>query len=258
MLAILAAYVAPIVLSVAMAVLVYLLYHPVPKKPDEDIVKNAETMAEKANRARVLSLRAKNNLSVTCEVLYLVLVAALFTAVILLNIDKTNVIEQICSILPFDNMFVLTFVVFVLFVCYSVLNGVFVQITKWLFYCNVPHSLLADTQRFRLFAGEEAGELTEEEWNAKHLEAAGEMRIKAIEMEKNGEHARAKQLFLEAALSGDPIAMDHYARHCIIIRHNQEAIYWLQCCVNTGKADDVTIKRLKDMKRGRHVTVKYY
>lgn len=253
----LSAYAVPLALCIALTVLVYILYHPIAKKPGEDIKQNASTMAERAQKAKRFCNRAKNNIATACDILYLVLIAALFTVIILANLGKTDVVKTVSEIFPIDNVMVVTFVVFAVFCCYSVFDNIFCQITKWLFFCKIPHSLLADTARFRLYAGESNEGVSEEELAAKYLADAKEKRAKALELEKDGEFARAKLQLLEAALAGDPVAMDNYARHCIIARHNEEAIYWLQRCVETGEADEVTVKRLKDMKRGRHVTVTY-
>lgn len=243
--------------SAALAIAVLVLYHPIPRKPSGDPIKDAATMSEKIHKARIYRNRAKNNIALFCDIMYLVLLAALLTAVILLNLDKTDVIGQISKVFPINNMVVLIFTIFATFFCYSALDTWFFAIVKLFFYCNIPVRIMADADRFKLQVAD-LDTLPEEELSEKWAKEAVEKRIKGLDMEKGGEFARAKQLLLEAALAGDAPAMDHYARHCIIQRQNEEAIFWLQSCVDTGKADDVTKKRLKDMKRGRTLTLKYY
>lgn len=255
--ALLSAYGVSVLFCVALAALVWILYHPFAGKLSEDIAQNAETMMQKARKAKTFSLRAKDNISTACDILYLVTLAGLLTLIILINLDRTNVIETISAIFPINNMLVVTFVVFVVFVSYSVLDNLFVFLTQWLYYCKIPHSLLADTARFRLFISEQDDGLSPEALAEKRTADAIAKREAAFELEKNGEYARAKQQFWEASLGGDHVSMDNYARHCIIANQKKEAIYWLQCCVDTGKADDVTAKRLKDLKRGRHISLRY-
>jgi len=82
-------------------------------------------------------------------------------------------------------------------------------------------------------------------------------RKQALESEKNGRYADAKALFYQAAQLGDALAMENYARHCLIAGDRSSAIYWMEKCVATGEADATSRELLNAMKEGKHINAHY-
>lgn len=86
---------------------------------------------------------------------------------------------------------------------------------------------------------------------------AAEKRIQAYDAEKNGLYSLSKKLYKEAAEMGDALAMDNYARHCLIDGDRSEAIRWLQKCIDTGMADEECKVLLRALKNGEHINATY-
>ncbi len=82
-----------------------------------------------------------------------------------------------------------------------------------------------------------------------------ETRERALQLERNGSDALAKEKFFEAAQMGDSISMYNYARHCYIDGNRSQAIYWLQRCVDTGEADSQVEELLQALKDGVSINI---
>lgn len=76
-------------------------------------------------------------------------------------------------------------------------------------------------------------------------------------MEKLCAYGKAKELYAQAAHSGNADAMEHYARHWLIMNAKDPARYWLQKCVDTRNASQGAVKNLRRMKWGRKAAPKY-
>lgn len=92
---------------------------------------------------------------------------------------------------------------------------------------------------------------------AANRRAAAEKRDQALDAESRGLYSLAKSLFREAAEMGDALAMDNYARHCLINGDRSEAIRWLKKCINTGEAGSECKELLRTLEYGGHVDAKY-
>lgn len=82
-------------------------------------------------------------------------------------------------------------------------------------------------------------------------------RKQALSLEADGRYAEAKSLFYQAAQLGDALAMENYARHCLIAGDRSTAIHWMEKCVATGEADSKSRELLKAMKEGRSIDAHY-
>lgn len=89
------------------------------------------------------------------------------------------------------------------------------------------------------------------------VEKTAELRD-AVEMEKKGDYAGAKAVFLELAQSGRADGMIHYARHQLIEGNTESAKEWLEKAVATGKTDTFTIGILEALKQKKTVRAKYW
>ena len=92
---------------------------------------------------------------------------------------------------------------------------------------------------------------------AKKRTQAAEKRDRAYDAESNGLYSLSKRLYKEAAEMGDPLAMDNYARHCLINGDRSEAIRWLQKCIDTGEAGAECKDLLHALKNGEHIDASY-
>lgn len=103
---------------------------------------------------------------------------------------------------------------------------------------------------------QEKREHQEKEQIEKRKQAA-EKRDRAYAAEKEGSYSLAKELYKEAAEMGDALAMDNYARHCLIDGHRLEATRWLQRCIDTGEAGAECEDLLRALKNGEHINATY-
>ena len=97
---------------------------------------------------------------------------------------------------------------------------------------------------------EKNGKLSYPEILAKRKAAAAETRQSALAAERAGAYPKAASMLLKAAHGGDPLAMEHYARHCLISENLVPAKYWLRRCAATGEASKNAKKMLRRVKMG--------
>lgn len=126
-------------------------------------------------------------------------------------------------------------------------------------FCRIrlSYSFIADIECYYIFAGEKAGKLTYGEILERRKEKAAKTCLTALAAEKSGAYGKAAAMFLEAAHGGDPSAMEHYARHCLISGSPVPAEYWLRRCVATGNASKNAKKMLRRLRIGANTGAAY-
>lgn len=144
-----------------------------------------------------------------------------------------------------------------LYLAYAFICNIHAMTVQFMYRYKVPYSFVAEVEYHHVFADEETGELTPEEIQAKRAETAQEWLAKGLEMERLCAYGKAKELYAQAAHSGNAEAMEHYARHWLIMNAKDPAKYWLQKCVDTGNASQTAGKNLRRMKWRRKVAAKY-
>ena len=162
-------------------------------------------------------------------------------------------------------------------VCAVVLFFVYGLVLRWfyglnrLFYTiDSPYGLKEATDAYWLSVDPDEKSRREAEKERREKEAADAAeraarlrdiaeakRVEALEYEQYGNYSLAKQLFKEAAEMGDALAMDNYARHCLIAGNRSEAVRWLQKAVDSGEADADARAILQALKDGKNIDVHY-
>ena len=119
-------------------------------------------------------------------------------------------------------------------------------------FCRMKlhYSFVADIECYSFFCTEKNGKLSYPEILAKRKAAAAETRQSALAAERAGAYPKAASMLLKAAHGGDPLAMEHYARHCLISENLVPAKYWLRRCAATGEASKNAKKMLRRVKMG--------
>lgn len=151
----------------------------------------------------------------------------------------------------------------VLFFIYKLLVRISVAINSLFIKTTACYDATTATDTYWLSVDPEEKKRREEEAARLAREAeerranAPALRIRALELERRGDYAEAKRLFHQAALDGDALGMDNYARHCLIAGNRSDAIYWLERSIDTGEADDLSYQLLRALKNGEHVDAHY-
>lgn len=252
-------FAAALSVSTVITMLAYLVYHPFSKKQTGDRASDAKTMADNLNRVRSLIKRTRAGSGIYSVIFFLGLMLLISAYFLQLSADPAR-LSAFTEQLP--DMFVLIIVsialCFVILITMSVLLDTCSKLASLLYHCKIPYPLIAQAERFIMLSQIPLKELTEDQLAEKALTMGEAKRLLAAEQEHNGEYPRARQLFLEGAVCGDPESMDQCARLCILNANYEAAIFWLQKYVDSGKADDVAKNRLKQLKRGRKVQVQYH
>lgn len=170
-----------------------------------------------------------------------------------------------------EDMLGIVMVIPVLFLCPIALLWRLSAIIDSLLYCGHSkigfyielsqlNSFLApydEAERKRIEAEEREKAAEKAARTAANRRAAAEKRDQALDAESRGLYSLAKSLFREAAEMGDSLAMDNYARHCLINGDRSEAIRWLKKCIATGEAGSECKALLRTLEYGGHVDAKY-
>lgn len=144
-----------------------------------------------------------------------------------------------------------------IYLFYALLNQIHINSVQFMYKYNVPYSFVVEVEYYYIFADEASEGLTEEEITARRIETAESTRVEALDLERIGAYGKAKELLAIAAHSGDPAAMEHYARHWLIAGAKDPGRYWLQKCVDTGKAGEYAVKTLRRLKWHLRVHASY-
>lgn len=131
------------------------------------------------------------------------------------------------------------------------------QLNKFLAPYDEAEKKREEAEKKRKEAEERAKAAEKAARTAANRRAAAEKRDQALDAESRGLYSLAKSLFREAAEMGDSLAMDNYARHCLINGDRSEAIRWLKKCIATGEAGSECKELLRTLEYGGHVDAKY-
>ncbi len=253
------------------------VYHPQKKLPPEGAAKeSAEQMLELAKAARHYANDTCVNSSVLCGLLFSLLVFASFafywllatpdmtTLVAFLTAPVMNILRpyitdpEIYFTIQMNLMIPAIMVYSLLFyIAYAVLSRLHGLSIQFMFRYRVPYGFVAQIEEYSVFCDEEIGALSPEEVEARHRAQAEEKRLKALELERYGAYGKARELLAEAAYGGDVPAMEHYARHWLILSVKDPARYWLERAIATGCASKEAQMWLKRLKLHRSITVRY-
>lgn len=277
----------PVVLVYLISFLVYVvfmlltlaIYHPFKRKlPDAVAQENAQQLLQMARDARRYSRKSTPGISLFWALFFVMIqfgLIAMYWLTELKGMDammEVFVAPVIKVLEPYlgemtamqlsslsSSLFMPTLMVFCVsfYVIYALFNLIHTLSTRVLRFHDVPYQFVAEVEHYAAFAGEETEGLTPEEIAQKRRDCAEETREKAIEMEKIHAHAKAKELFCAAAHSGDVPAMEHYARHWLIIGAKDPGRYWLQKAVDSGQASEFAVKTLKRLKWHRKYRAEY-
>lgn len=144
-----------------------------------------------------------------------------------------------------------------MYLAYALIGTIHALTVNIMYRYKVPYGFVAEAEYHHVFADEETGEMTPEEIQVKRVETAQEWLSKGLEMEKISAYGKAKEFYAQAAHSGNAEAMEHYARHWLVMNAKDPARYWLQKCVATGNASETAVKNLRRLKWRRKVQAKY-
>ena len=158
----------------------------------------------------------------------------------------------------------------ILFFVYGLILRWFYALNRLFYNIHPPYGLKDATDAYWLSVDPDEKTRREQEKQRREKEAAEAAeraarqrdiaiakRVEALEYEQYGNYSLAKQLFKEAAEMGDALAMDNYARHCLIAGNRNEAIRWLQKAVDSGEADSDAKAILQALKDGKNIDVHY-
>lgn len=144
-----------------------------------------------------------------------------------------------------------------LFLSYILISLVHALSVQLLYIYRVPYSFVADVEAYYLFCEDDFGTMSIEEIQTALAQRADEVCEKAAKQERRGLYKQARELYGQAAYSGNLHAMEEYARHWLVLKAKDPARYWLQKCADTGKASKRVLKDLRKLKRNRKVSAEY-
>lgn len=227
--------------------LIRLFYHP-KKTPQPTLSyrENAALLSDLAQKARSCARRTEISASIVGTVLAVFLSFGLFFAYAF-YLQDAETITRVLSLFPTSDAATNALIyVLLLYVLSDILSKPFLLISRPLYYCVFPYDLVVQAQRAALLARQE------------DTPAAPEaLREQAVELEKISAYGKARELFLEAALLGDTLSMEHYARHCIIGRIYQPAMYWLKACAPDSGVCPTARRQYIQLKLGTRPDVHY-
>ncbi len=257
--------------------LVLALYHPSKKDiPTESPRENAAQMLTMARDARRYANRTVTNGSAFWALLFMIaqfVLVAMYYAMgygtmesmlelstsFIVNLLKPYISNEMTLMNIQSGMFMpsLMLISFAMYLAYAFVNLLHALSVQFMYRYKVPYSFVADVEYYLVFAEEDFGTMDEEEKQKLLAERAEAIIEKATEMELLCAYGKAKELFAQAAHSGNASGMEHYARHWLIINAKDPARYWLQKCVDTGNASETAVKHLRRLKWRRKIRVQY-
>lgn len=257
--------------------IVLAIYHPF-KRPLPTLTnkENAEQMLSMARDARRFANRSGDRGNAFWAMIFMIAQFALVALYALIGLGTVDSMMQvftapfmklIASYVKDEFMFVNVqssmFLPAVMLEClgmylaYALIGTIHALTVNIMYRYKVPYGFVAEAEYHHVFADEETGEMTPEEIQAKRVETAQEWLSKGLEMEKISAYGKAKEFYAQAAHSGNAEAMEHYARHWLVMNAKDPARYWLQKCVATGNASETAVKNLRRLKWRRKVQAKY-
>lgn len=122
-------------------------------------------------------------------------------------------------------------------------------VTRIFYRFDFPYDLVVQAEAAALIAGDGLTDLSPEAL----AEKAAVLREEALELEKQNGYHPAKEKLHQAALLDDVSAMEHYARHCLLLHMNDSARYWLNKCAASENASQEALRMRRRMQlRMRH------
>lgn len=231
-LAILAYLTAILVFLIVYGVL-FLLYHPRKKAtPTLSYGENTSQLSKLAQDALDNSYKSRIGTSRFALVITIILTFILFFTYIYVLQDSDKILALLTQ---FPTNDAATNALLYVLAAYFVISGlcaILLLITRPLYRFNFPHDLVVQSETTALLTSEEFSCLSPEDLPQK----AAAIREEAISLEKQNGYFPAKKRFYQAALLGDVSAMEHYARHCLLLHMNDSAHYWLNKCISSGSA----------------------
>lgn len=244
-----ASYALSIGVFLVIALVVSLVYHPRKQaEPDGTYTEKTAALVSAAREARGCSYRTRLNTSVMSVVLVVALAFGLLLGFTAWHGDA-EAITALLSTFPTGDAGTncLLYVLAAYLIC-DFLSRILLLLTRFIYRYEFPHHILVQAETGAIFALEEQSPTPEdaENWTRE-----------ALELERNHAYGEAKALLLKAALLGNAAAMEHYARHCLLVHMNDSARYWLQRCVSTGQATKEAQSMLRRMKLRLRHNVRY-
>lgn len=238
--------------------LVHLIYHPRREAiPSGTYAQNTALLAKKAQEARDHAVRTHIAPSIIASVLSIVAMLLVFFAYVFYLKDAAF-ITKLLSVFPTKDVSTNSLLyILVLYWIIGNLTAVLIFLTRPVYRFRFSQEYVVQAQRAAIYAEElhENGSLEEAAAQCK-LRAVSQ-REEALELERSGAYALAKDALLKAAICGDVPAMEHYARHCLIGKLNDSAAYWLKACCATEEASPAAKKMLLRLRLKRQHNVHY-
>lgn len=196
-----------------------------------------------------------------CPVIFAVSCLALTAACILSAEDMGAAVEDLGQF-PLLSAFlppiaVIVTVLALLSLGYAGLDALLGLVLKLIYRCPLEQRLIADAEAFSLFSAREDGKLPPQEILASRKAYGESRRTEALTKERQGINKGVRAMLLEAALAGDVLAMAHYARHCLICRERENALYWLERCRESGIRNRRIERTIRKLRRGSLVKATY-
>ena len=223
-----ASYVLSTVVFLMIALVVSLVYHPRKQaEPDGSYPEKTAALVSAAREARGCSYRTRLNTSVMSVVLVVALAFALLLGFTAWHGDAQAISELLSRFPTKDPGTNCLLYVLAAYLILDFLSRILLLLTRFIYRYEFSHHTLVLAETGSIFASD-AHDATQED--------AENWTREALELERNHAYGEAKALLLKAALLGNASAMEHYARHCLLVHMNDSARYWLQRCVATGQA----------------------
>jgi len=243
----------------ALAVLVWLLYHPLKKQlPTGTYEENTALLAEQAQICRDYSYKTRLSTSVVATVLTVFAVFLLFIAYVMYSPDPVAVLGLL-SVFPTQDLGSNCILYVILLYLFSnLISSVLLFLARPIYRYSFPYELVIQAQRGAIMAKDaDDASLAEEALESKNAETAAQIREEAIALEKEAAYSKAQKMFFEAAVRGDVPAMEQYARHCLLSRMNDSARYWLKNCVASAEASKTAKRMLLRLRLGLRHNCRY-
>ena len=226
-----AAYGASILLFAALTGVIWLIYHPRRRTPPGlSHRENTAALAQLVQEGRDFSYKTRIGTSRVAMVLSIAAVWALFFAYALELKDATAIAALLSRFpTPDASTNALLYVLAAYFVI-DWISSLLLLLTRFLYRFEVPYALLHQSAAAALLATEEYTGLEPRDLAQK----AAALCQEALELEQQSGYVPAMERYYQAALLGNPEAMEYYARHCLIQHRKDSARYWLDTCLSSG------------------------
>jgi len=223
--------------------LITLIYHPRSAPvPHGTYPENTALLASKAQEARDHAYRSRITPSIVATVLSIVALCVVFFAYVFYLEDAAYISKLLGTFPTADITTNSLLYVLVLYLITGILTSVLIFLARPIYRFSFSQDHVVQASRAAIYAAEAGADGSLEEAAARCTAGAAALREEALELERSGAYALAKEKLLKAAICADSSAMEHYARHCLIGKLNDSAAYWLNACLSTGEASPAAKK----------------